>query len=229
MKQRRIPLPGWTEAIDVMCTDEEYLLYILQYSSPTSEWRQEQSLIGQEKQETSEHPLQEVKSKPLWDEPTGLLRPHILHLWPFGNINLLVSDIRKLSLWLGKRVHSHSQLMLVLLLSIYNLHMSTFTEQRRSWAQLPWAKEWRRDGEVAACLLLLTTILITNILCGLIQASVNYYRLKLEGTTRDTRPETDVCGAAGGGRHGEASREYSVYGGTMNTHLSSVLPYIAGI
>ncbi|TNN76584.1 hypothetical protein EYF80_013234 [Liparis tanakae] len=37
-------------------------------------------------------------------------------------------------------------------------------------------------GEVVACLLLLTTILITNILWGLIQASVNYYQLKLEGT-----------------------------------------------
>lgn len=78
-----------------------------------------------------------------------------------------VSDTRKRLLWLCKRVFSHSQIMLALLLTISNPRMNTLSEQRWSWGSLlPYTKEYRWDGEALTC---------SNILCG-----SNYYQMKQE-------------------------------------------------
>lgn len=90
-----------------------------------------------------------------------LLLPHILHLWPFGNIDPPgVGDKKALTVTLSKRVYSHSQIMLALLLTIYE----HYNEQRWSWSslQLPYTKESRWDGEALACLFLLMAVLMTT-------------------------------------------------------------------
>lgn len=95
--------------------------------------RQETSLIGQEKQETSKHLPQEVKSKLSlrWAKKhcccfTSCTCDHL------ATTILLVLDTQKHSLWLHKRVHSQLQIMLALFLTIYNLWINTINEQRWS-------------------------------------------------------------------------------------------------